>query len=170
MKMTMKTSRFKFLFQLVLLLTAVGFYSAAQAQAITVKLSVNGNTLEATSKGTCKRGNNPKGCVGVAQGKKTNINFNLPNASCAGNEKWQLGQVTLSTSNKGQAGGIGPIAASDFNADEVSGVVTPVTSSGNHILIRDNNSQAYDIWYTVSASCGGNTIYTDPRIENGGQQ
>jgi len=167
----MITSRFKIILKLVLVLSLVGFYSAAQAQsAIVVGLSVNGDTLQTTSPGSCSRGQNTKGCVGVARGTKTNINFKLPNATCSENESWQLGQVTLSTSNKGQAGGIGSIAASDFNADEVSGVVTPVASSGNHILIQDNNSQAYDIWYTVSASCGGNTIYTDPRVENGGQQ
>ena len=165
----MKTSRSKIILQLVLVLSLFGFCSAAQAQAITIGLSVNGNTLQTTTPGSCSRGQNTKGCVGVARGTKTNINFNLPNTTCSGNESWQLGQVTLSTSNKGQAGGIGSMAASDFNADEVSGVVTPVSSSGNHILIRDNNSQAYDIWYTVSASCGGNTIYTDPRFENGGQ-
>lgn len=169
--MKKQTSKLKVLLQLVLVLSSLGFYSAVQAAAIAVGLKVNASQtgLEVTTRGSCVSGNNSKGCVGVAKGKRTNINFNLPNARCAGNEKWQLGQVTLSTSNKGQPGGIGPVAASDFNADEVSGVVTPVSSSGNHIMIRDNNSQEYDIWYTVSASCGGNTIYTDPRIENGGQ-
>jgi len=166
----MKTSRYKILFQLGLLLSLLALYSAAQAQAIVVGLSVNGNALEVTTPGNCSRGQNTNGCVGVARGTKTNINFNLSNAMCDENERWQLDEVTLSTNNKGQPGGFGPVAASDFNADEVSGVVTPVSSSGNHILIQDNNSEEYDIFYMVSASCGDNTIYIDPRIENGGQQ
>ena len=168
--MKKQAGKLQFLLQLALLFSLLGFYSAVQAQAITVQLQVNNGQLDVTTPGSCKTGQNTKGCVGVAARTRTNINFNLPNETCAGNERWQLGEVTLSTSNKGQPGGIGPIASSDFDADEVSGVVTPVSASGNHILIRDNNSEPYDIWYRVSATCGGNTIYTDPRIENGGQQ
>lgn len=170
--MKKQTNQLKALFTLVLVISSLGFYSAAQAAAITVGLKVNASQdgLEATTRGTCTKGNNPNGCVGVAPGKKININFNLPSAKCDGDEKWQLGQVTLATTEKGTPGGIGSDAASDFNADEVTGIVTPKTKSGNHILIRDNNSAEYDIWYTVSASCGGKTIDLDPRIENGGER
>ena len=168
--MKKQSGNLKFILQLALVISFVGFYSAVQAQAITVHLEVTDGQLDVTTPGSCKNGQNSKGCVGVAAGTRTNINFNLRNATCGGNERWQLGEVTLSTSNKGQPGGIGPMASSDFDADEVSGVVTPVSASGNHILIRDNNSERYDIWYTVSATCGGNTIYLDPRVENGGQQ
>lgn len=165
-----KSGKLKFLFHLAVVLSVLGFYSAAQAQAIAVGLQVNANQdgLDITTRGNCKKSPNTNGCI-YAKGT-VQINFSLPDARCSDNESWQLDQVVLGTSDKGDPGNISATAASDFNADQASGVVTPVSSSANHILIRDENSEIYDIWYTVSASCGGETIYTDPRIENGGKE
>jgi hypothetical protein len=166
-----KTSgKLKFLLQLVVVLSMLGFYSAVHAQAIVVGLQVNADQdgLEITTRGNCKKSPNPNGCI-YARGA-VQINFNLPNARCSDNESWQLDQVMLGNSDKGEPGNISSTAANDFDADQASGVVTPVASSANHILIQNNNSAVYDIWYTVSASCGGETIYTDPRIENGGSE
>jgi len=168
--MKKQSGKLKVLLHLVIMLSLLGFYSAAQAQAIVVGLQVNANQdgLDITTRGNCKKSPNPNGCIYVRGAVQ--INFNLPDARCADNERWQLDQVVLGTSDKGGSGNISATAASDFNADQASGVVTPVSSSANHILIRDDNSAVYDIWYTVSASCGGETIYSDPRIENGGEE
>lgn len=167
--MKKQTTKSKVLSQLVIMLCVLGVYSSAQAQ-IAIGLSVNSSQdgMDVTTRGSCQRQPNPNGCIHVSN--TTQINFSLPSVKCSQNENWRLGQVTLGTSNKGQPGNIGQVAAGDFNANATTGVVTPVASSANHILIRDNNSQQYDIWYTVSATCGGSTIYTDPRIENGGSQ
>jgi hypothetical protein len=167
--MKKQEGKHKGLLLFVTVLSVLGFYSTAHA-AIVVGLQVNADQtgLEATTRGTCTKEPNPNGCIHVTGAEQ--INFNLPNARCSANESWQLGEVTLGTSEKGGSGNIGGVAASDFDADEVTGVVTPVSNSANHILIKDDNSEPYDIWYKVSASCGGKTIYTDPRIENGGSQ
>lgn len=165
--MKKQTTKLNVVSQLLMLLSVIGFCSAAQAQvAVGLQVNASQTALEVTTRGSCQKAPNPNGCIHVSSA--TQINYSLPNVTCSGRESWRLGQVTLSTSNKGQPGNIGQVAASDFNANESTGVVTPVSSSANHILIRDNNSQKYDIWYTVSASCGGATIYTDPRIENEG--
>jgi len=167
--MKKQMTKLKVVSRLVILLAVLGFYSSAQAQiSVGLKVNASQNGMEATTRGSCQKQPNPNGCIHVS--RSTQINFSLPNAKCSDNERWKLGQITLGNSNKGQAGNISQAAVDDFNANASTGVVTPVTSSANHILIRDNNSQQYDIWYTVSASCGGNTIYTDPRIENGGRE
>jgi len=158
------------LLQFVIALCVLGFYSTAQAAAVVVGLQVNADQtgLEATTRGTCIKEPNPNGCIHVTGAVQ--INFTMPAAKCSEDESWRLGEVTLGTSEKGEPGNISDVAASDFDADQETGVVTPVSNSANHILIKDDNSEAYDIWYQVSASCGGETIYTDPRIENGGSQ
>ena len=152
----MKTNRLKIFLQLVTLLSAVGLFSGAQAAAIVVHLDVNesGTKLFPTTTGTCKSQNSP-GCVHASG--KVQINFMLNNPNCS------LDYVAL-----GNPGSISAVAAADFNADAVSGRVTPISQGGNHILIRDDNSEAYDIAYTVYATCGGNQINSDPRVENDG--
>ncbi len=155
--------------QLATVLLVTGFSSIAQAQ-IAVKLTVNANqdALEVTTRGRCAKQPNNNGCVRAAG--KTNINFNMPNTSCNDGGKWELSHVALGNGNKAEPGNISAVAAQDFNADQTTGVVKPKTQSKKHILIRDNNSQAYDIWYTVYARCTGSglTIATDPRVENDG--
>ncbi|HEY5775509.1 MAG TPA: hypothetical protein VIS57_05425 [Xanthomonadales bacterium] len=142
--------------------------SAAQAAAIVVNLEVNDSQtkLVATTPGSCTRIPNTPGCVHATG--QVQINFNLTgNSSCSEAEgaKWQLDHVAM-----GDPGNISAVAAADFNADQTSGVVSPISQSANHILIRDNNTQAYDIAYTVYARCegGSSVIDSDPRVENDG--
>lgn len=161
----MRVTGLKTFLQLAAVLTVVGFHSIAQA-AIVVDLAVDADqaNLIATSHGTCQQ-NNTNGCVRVQN--KVQINFNLGNFPCASGGSWSLSQVILGNS-KNSRGGISVVAASDFGANQSSGVVNPVSQNPNHIGIRDNNTQAYDIWYTVTASCGDSTINLDPRVENDG--
>lgn len=159
-------SGLKTFLQLLAVLSIVGFHSIAQA-AIVVDLAVSANqkTLEATTHGSCSQ-NNTNGCVRVSGNE--NINFNLGNFSCASGGSWSLSQVFLGNS-KNSRGNISAVAATDFNADQSSGLVSPAGNPNpNHIQIRDDNTEAYDIWYTVTATCGGSTIELDPRIENDG--
>jgi hypothetical protein len=145
----------------------VGFYSAAQA-AIAVNMKVNSNEdkLTVTTNGTCISGANSKGCV-KAQGRQP-INFNLTGSKdCSDGGKWKLDYVALGVS-EGSAGNISSDAASDFNADQSSGEVTPNSQNASYIQIRNNNTSVYDIWYTVYATCGDSVIDSDPRIENDG--
>jgi len=152
----MKTSKLKSLLRVAAVLAATGSISLAQA-AIVVNLKVNDDQskLIPTSQGTCVKNNTP-GCVHASG--RVQINFVLPGpADCA------LDHVAL-----GNPGGISAVAAEDFDADMSSGVVTPVTQSDRHILIRDYNSDIYDVNYTVYADCGNGLIDSDPRIENDG--
>ena len=99
------------------------------------------------------------------------LNFNLTGqTACSAGGDWELDYVALGNGNKASPGNISQVAAEDFDADQGSGIVSPVSQNARHILIRDNNSEAYDIWYTVYAVCEGNgsTITTDPRVENDG--
>ncbi len=159
----------KVFLQLAAVLSFVGFCSAAQAQ-IVVNLQVNSNQnkLTITTHGACSRQPNPPGCVRASG--RVQINFNLVgNAKCSAGGDWELSYVALGNSS-GRPGNISAVAAGDFNANQGSGVVTPVSRNKRHISVRDNNSQAYDIWYTVYAKCAasGATINSDPRVENDG--
>jgi hypothetical protein len=153
----MTTSKLKSILQVAAVLSTIGGFSLAQAGAVVVNFDVNGDQskLIATTQGSCQKNNAP-GCVRASG--NTQINFNLTGPSnCA------LDHVAL-----GAPGNISAVAASDFNADMSSGVVTPLSSSANHILIRDNNTDVYDIAYTVYANCNGVMIDSDPRVENDG--
>lgn len=154
----MKTGKTKSLMLVAAVLSAVGSISLAQAAAIVVNFDVNESQtkLVATSPGTCTSGNNSNGCVHASG--QVQINFNLTGSTtCA------LDHVAL-----GGPGNISAVAAADFNADMSSGIVTPISQSDRHILIRDNNSEAYDVAYTVYANCNGALIDSDPRVENDG--
>jgi len=161
----MKVTGLKTFLLLAAVLSIVGFHSIAQA-AIVVSLAVNESQDEliATSHGTCSQ-NNTNGCERVSGNQQ--INFNLGQHSCVSGGSWALSQVLLGNS-KNSTGNISAAAVADFNADQSSGIVRPVSQNPNHIGIRDKNMQAYDIWYTVTATCGGSTIYLDPRFENDG--
>ena len=165
----MKKKQVRVFLQLATVFFVACICSVAQAQ-IAVKLVVNSDqdALEVTTRGQCARQPNNNGCVRASG--QTNINFNLPNTNCSAGGTWELSHVALGNGNKAQPGNISSVAAEDFNADQSTGVVTPKSQSGSHILIQDNNTQAYDIWYTVYARCTGNgaTIATDPRVENDG--
>ena len=161
----MKVNGLKTFLQLAAVLSVVGFHSIAQA-AIVVDLEVNASQDEliATTHGNCSQ-NNTNGCVRVSGNQQ--INFNLRQHSCASGGNWSLSEVILGNS-KNSTGNISAAAVADFSADQSSGVVRPVSQNPNHIGIRDLNKQAYDIWYTVTATCGGTTIDLDPRFENDG--
>lgn len=153
----MKTSKLQSLLRVAAALCAIGSISLAQAAAIVVNFEVNENQtkLVATTPGNCASNNTP-GCVRASG--QVQINFNL-----TGNTSCVLDHVAL-----GDPGGISAVAAADFNADMSTGLVTPINQSDRHILIRDNNTDVYEIAYTVYADCGGTMIDSDPRIVNDG--
>jgi hypothetical protein len=141
--------------------------SIAQAQiAVNMNVNASEDKLTITTPGNCTNGANSTGCV-KAQGRQP-INFNLTGSKrCSEGGNWALDHVALGMS-EGSTGNLTDDAASDFNADQSSGEVTPNSSSANQIQIRNNNTAVYDVWYTVYASCGDSVIDTDPRIENDG--
>ena len=164
-------SRFKPIIGSALFVSVLGLSSIAHA-AIVVNMEVSDNedALNITTHGTCGGTNPPRGCMLVSG--KQQINFNLigdKSCSLSPGAQWKLHSVVLSES-KNAAPGISQVAADDFGADINSGLITaPVTQRDFHIGVRDNNTQAYDIWYTVYAKCGENaTIDADPRIKNDG--
>ena len=144
----------------------VGFCSVTQA-AIVVNMQVNASEskLTITTQGTCASSNS-NGCI-KASGRQP-INFNLTgDKTCSDGGNWELDYVALGMS-EGSVGNITSDAASDFNADQSSGEVTPNSQNAGHIGMRNNNTAAYDVWYTVHATCGDSVIDSDPRIENDG--
>jgi hypothetical protein len=147
---------------------AVTAASMSAQAAIVVQMQVNDTEtkLEVTTRGTCATGANPNGCV-KAQGRQP-INFNLVgDKRCSSGQQWALDYVALGMSES-SVGGLTNVAASDFDADASSGEVTPTNQNANSIQIRNNNTAAYDVWYTVYAVCDDAVIDTDPRIENDG--
>lgn len=154
----MKTGKPNCLLLVAAVLCAIGSISLAQAAAIVVNFDVNESQtkLVATTPGNCTRGNNTNGCVHASG--QVQINFNL-----TGNTTCTLDHVAL-----GGPGNISAVAAADFNADMSTGIVTPVSQSDKHIGVRDNNTDVYDINYTVYANCNGALIDSDPRVENDG--
>jgi hypothetical protein len=164
--------KLKKILQLVALLSVFGVFSIAQAQ-IVVDLRVSGDEgrLKAMTHGTCAGPGNQRGCV-AASGRVL-INFVLTGkTNCSAGGKWILGDVVLRTEEDKDAGpGISEVAATDFDADEYSGVVKPnKAKESKHIQIRNHNTEEYDVWYTVSAHCAASnsTISMDPRIRNDG--
>ena len=162
----MKTIRLKTFLKLLTVLSAVGLVSMAQA-AIVVKFEVEGGKLVPKTAGKCKKQPIKPGCLKASNGR-VQINFKMQDKRCPGG-KWQLDHVALGN-QENSTGNINEVAAVDFNADQVSGRVNPVSANANHILIRDYNSAEYDIWYTVYARCSGDNsmINSDPRVENDG--
>lgn len=162
-----KTIKLTSLLRVATVLSIVGFLSVAQAQlVVSLDVSPDQEKLIVTSRGACARQPNPPGCLHASG--QVQINFNLKHSACDDGGSWALDYVALGNSENGRPGNISLTAADDFNADQDSGEVSPISQSANHILIRDDNTAAYDIWYTVVASCGGSIIDSDPRIENDG--
>jgi hypothetical protein len=155
--------------QLVALLSVFGVFSIAQAQVVVdMRVSSSEDKLEVTTQGKCKGPNNRKGCVSASG--RILINFLLKgDTQCSSGGQWALDKVVLSE-GKDSGPGISHVAATDFDANESTGVVTPKIKKPKHIQIRDHNTDEYDIWYTVYANCaaGDSTISTDPRIRNDG--
>ncbi len=153
----MKKSELKSLLRVAAVLCAIGSVSLAQAGAVVVNFNVNDDQskLIATTQGTCIKNNTP-GCIRASGQMQITFNLTGP-TNCA------LDHVAL-----GDPGGISAVAAEDFNADMATGVVTPISQSERHILIRDNNTDIYEINYTVYANCGNGLIDSDPRVVNDG--
>ena len=164
----MRTNRTKDVMKWITVLAVTAFSVSAQA-AIVVQMQVNDaeTKLTITTRGTCQNGANPNGCV-RAQGAQP-INFNLVgDKNCSAGSKWELDYVALGMS-QGSVGNLKPpVVPGDFNADPTTGRVTPNSQNANSIQVKNNNTAAYDVWYTVYATCGGSVIDTDPRIENDG--
>jgi hypothetical protein len=155
-----QVTKLKAFIQLAAVLSVVGFHSIAQAQVVQLGVNESQTKLTVTSPGSCSRAN-ANGCVRVTG--RAQISFNL-----TGPSNCSLLHVALGNSENSQ-GGLSAVAASDFNANPSTGVVTPVGNpTARHIMIQDNNTAEYEVWYTVYASCGGSTITSDPRIENDG--
>ena len=170
--MKKKINKLKVLLQSLAMVSIVGFYSIAQA-VIVVELRVNSDESKLTidTHGTCARQPNNNGCMRVSG--RQQISFNLAgDRKCTEVEhgRWELDHVALGNSEGGAPGNISAVAASDFNADQGSGLVTPLYQNANLIKVQDHNTEAYDIWYTVVARCAGGSseINSDPRVENDG--
>ncbi|NOR20520.1 MAG: hypothetical protein GQ538_10590 [Xanthomonadales bacterium] len=164
--MKIQTTNLKGVLQLMLLLFAVGFYTAAQAQTV-VNLSVNGSKLVISTPGSCSSGTNNPGCI-KASGRNP-INFNLVgNRTCSNGGTAQLTRVAIRMSEGSADGGLTAAAAADFVANQATGIVSTTGSSGNHLAIRNYNSQSYTVWYRIYATCNGEEINSDPRVVNDG--
>ncbi len=164
--MKIQTTNLKAVLQLLLLLFAVGFYTAVQAQTV-VNMNVAGNKLVITTPGNCSTPPNNPGCV-KANGR-TPINFNLVGAkTCSGGGKAQLTRVAIRMSEGAADGGLTAAAALDFGADQATGIVNVTGKSANHMSIRNYNSQSYTVWYRIYATCDGAEINSDPRMVNDG--
>jgi hypothetical protein len=168
--MKIQKNLFKFFLQTVLVLSTIGFFSIAQA-AVVINIEVNDDetALDITTHGTCNDSSNSRGCI-KASGRQQ-INFNLVGdkmCSLETGEKWRLDSVVLSES-KDAGPGISRVASDDFGADANTGRITDkLLHNDQHITVRNNNTAVYDVWYTVYATCGGQTIDADPRIKNDG--
>lgn len=178
--------------QLLVVLTAIGFYSAAQAERVDYKVEIRLNdqqtALKVETKGKCAKKNH-KGCIEVAKGTQAKFRFKLKGTtSCKreGGKKWVFGEVFLGGKNSEDKptswGGFENDAAvrADFNfANETTGQLNKEGGSDdNDIYINNNNNSRvpYDIWYKVTAVCEdrngnaiGDPIETDPRVKNGGR-
>jgi len=154
--------------KLTLILFIVGFSSVAQAQ-VPSNLQVNQDetALIPITPGNCATDNHD-GCINMNGRGRPHINFNLTgNRSCSAGGTWALSQVKLGMNRK-TVGNLTGDAPSDFNADQQSGVVTPLRQTENQIRMQNHNDSTYSVWYTVYATCDGSVIETDPRIENDG--
>lgn len=164
--MKIRTTKLKAVPQLMLLLFAVGVYTAAQAQTV-VNMNVAGNKLVITTPGNCSTPPNKPGCV-KANGR-TPVNFNLVgNKTCSNDGTAQLTRIAIRMSEGAADGGLTEAAALDFGANRATGFVTTTGKSTNHISIRNYNSQSYTVWYRIYATCNGVEINSDPRLVNDG--
>lgn len=124
------------------------------------------------------------GCVEVKSGEIGIIHFVLDGGtakSCEGqpDATWVWEEIQLTAmGNVDSSGGdvikkvgnISQTAQGDFGATS-KGDITAATINGQYMSVRDMNSAAYDIWYTLYAhQCGNatNTATSDPRVRNHG--
>ncbi len=146
----------------------------AQYDPVTVQVSVSDDEtyLEVDTPTQCSSAPG-RGCIEAAPGVKQRINIVFGgDEPCSSGGRWGLTAVYLGGENSpgkpGSWGGLN-LAARDFNADPGSGRVN-LESGSNPQALRfiNQNTAAYDVWYTVQAECNGRVIEVDPRIRNGG--
>lgn len=148
--------------------------ATAQYDPVTVRLSVSDDEsrLVADTPSQCSNSAG-RGCIEARPGAKLMINLVLGgDESCSSGGSWGLTDVYLggenSPSKPGSWGGLN-LAARDFNVDPGSGRVEPEPGSSRQVVrFVNENTAAYDVWYTVQAECNGRVIELDPRIRNGG--
>jgi hypothetical protein len=176
---------------LLVVMTAVGFYSTAQAQRVNhnvqMRLNAAQTGLDVETHGQCVN-NNHKGCIEVAHNTQGRLKFTLVESNCKlpGGNKWEIGEAYLggkgSLTKPTSWGGFQNDNAiqADFNlANTATGLLVKESGSNkNSIVIFDDNTtpNGYNIWYKVTAVCVDNNgdvvgnAETDPRIKNGGNQ
>ncbi len=166
---------------------------AAIAQVTkTMNLSVDGGNLVlgpsqcvASGVGNPQRG---PGCLRFLPGEAGHIVFRLTGATgCAPGAQWQLDEIMLAEKrghgpkpNKPNAAqwanmnkNLDNVVTGDFDVDPNTGIVT-ATALGAGLRMANRNLQgvkgepSYSIFYRVRATCNGNSIYSDPMIENEG--
>lgn len=156
-------------------LMTLGWTAAAEAQyrPVTVQVSPNDDETElvAVTPSQCANSPNP-GCVQARVGERLRIQIVLgADEKCSSGGRWALTGVYLggedSATKPGSWGGLSK-AVNDFDVDAASGRVQ-TGSNPNALNFTDENTQAYDVWYTVQAECDGRVIELDPRIRNDGR-
>jgi hypothetical protein len=153
-----------------MMVLAVAVPAITAQAAVVVQLRVNDaqTGLDVITPGNCASNNHP-GCINNRGQGVQPINFNLiGDRGCSAGGQWALDHVALGMQAKSVGNLKPPVVPADFSADPTTGVVTPATRNDTHIQMRNQNSAAYDVWYTVYATCSSVTIETDPRIENDG--
>ena len=181
------------LMQFFIVLAAIGFYSAAQAQRenhpAQLRLNEAQTVVEIETVGKCANDNH-NGCIEVAKGTQGRLKFTLVGENAnhcnrPGGKKWEIGEAYLggkgSLTKPSSWGGFqnDPVVKADFNfVDAATGQLEKEAgSSKNSIVIFDENTAAqwYNIWYKVTVVCvdsNGDTVdelVADPRIKNGGR-
>lgn len=153
---------------------AISCAVTAQMRPVTVQFSVDTSetALEIDTPSQCRSGGD-NGCVEALPGERIRIQLVLgSNETCSSGGTWGLSEVYLGGEDSpGKPSSWGNLnkATADFDVDPVTGLVTPENGSNrNQIKFSNQNSQAYDVWYKVTATCGSRTIESDPRVRNGG--
>jgi hypothetical protein len=184
----------KRLMQFLIVLTALGFYSMAQAQRVNHPVQLWLNEAQTVVKfkgvGGCTNDNH-SGCIEVAHGTQGRLKFTLAGDNTSqcnrpGGEKWEVGEAYLggkgSLTKPNSWGGFQSDSEvkADFNfVDATTGQLKKESgSNANSIVVFDENMalEWYNIWYKVTIVCvdsGGEPVdelVADPRIKNGGRQ
>jgi hypothetical protein len=168
---------------LALFLLAAG-PAQAQPRDTTTEMVVNstGTALDISTGSEC--GNSQKGCKEAKPGQQLKLKMRLEgDRDCkrSGGARWMLDAVYLggfnSETKPGQRGNLPALVAEDFDVDLATGRVNPQSSSGKKIDFRNDNNNAYSLWYEVTAVCVsrrgqtiGEPISTDPLIRNRGRR
>jgi hypothetical protein len=182
------------LIQFLVVLTAIGFYSMAQAQRVPhpaqLRLNEAQTVVEIETVGKCANDNH-NGCIEVAQGTQGSLKFtlvgnNVNQCNRPGGKKWEIGEAYLggkgSLTKPNSWGGFQSDSEvkADFNfVNATTGQLKKESgSNANSIVVFDENMALnwYNIWYKVTILCVDSDgepvdkLVADPRIKNGGRQ